>query len=464
MKNKLKVLVVDDEAVVCKNCSRILNSAGYETDSLTSSRVALERIKEDVFDLALVDLKMPGVDGMKLLAAMKKIRPEMQVIIITGYSTVESAVEAVKLGAADFISKPFTPEELVLRVQRAMEKKQLQQENIMLHEELRDKYSFANMIGRDKKMKAVFDAVKKVAPSDSTVLITGESGSGKELVAKAIHYNSSRKAAGFLSIDCGALTESLLESELFGHEKGSFTGAIASKPGLFAAADGGTIFLDEISNVSPAMQAKLLRVLQEREVKPVGSVSPVKINVRVIAATNRDLEAMVREGAFRKDLFYRINIVPVVLPALRERSSDIPLLIDHFLCEFNRKRNKSIKTIDPVAVKMLENYNWPGNVRELENVVERLVVMTDGSVIKPGHLPDSIQKSDISKITSIPKTSSELKKMKKTAREEAVVNIEKNFVLEALKRNNWNISQAAKEVRMQRQNFQLLVKKYQIKA
>lgn len=464
MHNKARILVVDDEAVVCRNCQRILGDLGHEVSTLQSSRVAIERLKEEDFDLAILDVKMPGIDGMELLAAIKKIKPSMIVIIITGYSTVENAVDAVKLGAADYISKPFTPDELTIRVEKALEKKKLLEENVMLHEQLREKHSFGNMVGKDKKMLKVFEVVKKVAPSESTVLITGESGSGKELVAKAIHYNSLRRERPFVSLDCGALSENLMESELFGHVKGSFTGAVSAKPGLFEVADGGTIFLDEIGNISPATQAKLLRVLQEREVKPVGAVETVKVNVRVIAATNKDLEEMIKRKEFREDLYYRLNIVAIRLPGLKERQADIPLLIEHFLSVYNGKRNKQIRRIEPDVMKILENYGWPGNVRELENVVERVVVMAEGDTVKQEHLPANIQKGGVCSGPEIPKDARELKKLKKSAREQAVIDIEKLFVIEALKRNSWNITKAAKEVKMQRQNFQLLVKKYQIKV
>ncbi len=463
MSEKVKVLVVDDDAVVCKNCTRILNSAGYDTYALQSSRIALERIRGEVFDLAVVDMKMPGYSGIELLKSIKEIRPDMAVIIITGYSTIDTAVEAVKNGASDYVAKPFTPDELVVRAGKALENSRLAIKTAALELELRGKYSLGNLIGRDEKMQAVFEVIKKVAPTDSSVFITGESGTGKELAAKAIHHNSLRKDRPFISLDCTSLAENLLESELFGHIKGAFTGASADKQGLFAAADGGTLFLDEIGNISPSIQAKLLRVLQEREVKPVGSVKTVKTDVRIITATNKNIDGMIKEGSFREDLYYRINIVPLHLPPLRERQEDIPVLAGFFLEKYCRERGKAPKVPDADAVLALQSYGWPGNVRELENVIERVVVMADGDVIKTSHLPINLRKNEIHKTSDIAKNSNELKKIKKIARNEAVVNIEKIFVIEALKRNSWNISKAAKDVKMQRQNFQLLIKKYQIK-
>jgi len=463
MAENVKILVVDDELVICNSCFEILTEAGYEVETLQSSRVALEKVQEELYDLVIVDLKMPGLDGMQLLKLIKEKNPEMIVIIITGYSTVENAIEAIKLGASDYIPKPFTPDELTIHVDKALEKRNLIKENRYLREELKEKFQFANIIGKSKKMKEVFKIIEKVAPTDSTVLIHGESGTGKELIARAIHYNSWRKDKPFLSLDCGSLAESLLESELFGHVKGSFTGAIDTKPGLFQAANEGTFFLDEIGNISLSTQAKLLRALQEREIKPVGATKTIKVDIRLITATNKNLETMIKKGAFREDLYYRLNVVPIYLPVLKERHGDIPLLINHFLNKFSRASEKEIKKITPEAMKLFDEYEWPGNVRELENVIERIVIMIDEPIIKPEHLPRNIQDNDIDIITSIPKTIDELKKAKKQIKEKAIKNIEKNFIINALKKNNWNISKAAKDVGMKRQNFQALIRKYQIK-
>jgi len=457
-----KILVVDDEPVVCQSCQRILGRVGYEVKTVLSGKEALKKIKEEIFDIAIVDLKMPGIDGMGVLQRIKEEHPEITVIMITGYSTVETAVEAMKLGAFDYVSKPFTPDELEIIVKNALERKKLLWENRYLKDQLQEKYRFDNIIGKSKKMQEVYRIMEKVAPTDSTVLIYGESGTGKELVARAIHYNSPRKDKPFISLDCGALSESLLESELFGHIKGSFTDAVVTKPGLFEVADGGTFFLDEVSNISLSIQAKLLRVLQEREFKPVGGTNWKKVDIRLIAATNKDLRKMIQEGTFREDLFYRLNIVPIFLPPLRERREDIPLLVSHFLEKYNRERRRSIKRVSPEAMQLLINYSWPGNVRELENVIERVVVMAEEDTIGVEHLPLVIREEKGEEKIAVPRNREELKRLKKEARKRAVAKIEKRFVLEALKRNNWNVTRAAKDVGMQRQNFQALMRKYNI--
>lgn len=456
-----KVLVVDDEIIVCQSCQRILEKSGYEVTTVLNGKEALEKIKEEIFDIAIVDLKMPGIDGMKVLQRIREEHPEIMVIMITGYSTVETAVKAMKLGAFDYVSKPFTPDELDMIVRNALERKKLLWENRYLRGQLQEKYRFNNIIGKSKRMQEVYRIMEKVAPTDSTVIIYGESGTGKELVARAIHYNSPRKDKPFISVDCGALSESLLESELFGHIRGSFTDAVVTKPGLFEVANGGTFFLDEVSNISLSIQAKLLRVLQEREFRPVGGTSWKKVDLRLIAATNKDLKKMIQEGAFREDLFYRLNIVPIFLPPLRERREDIPLLVSHFLEKFNRERGRNIKGVSPEAMQLLVNYPWPGNVRELENVIERVVVMTEENTIGVEYLPVAIRE-EAGEETTVPRNSQELKKLKKELRKKAVAKIEKKFVLEALRRNKGNITRAAKDVGMHRQNFQALMRKYNI--
>ncbi|MBC7189248.1 sigma-54-dependent Fis family transcriptional regulator [Candidatus Aerophobetes bacterium] len=462
MRKKGSIIVIDDEEVICESCRRILEEAGFEVETVTNSRKALDRIREKLFDVAIVDLKMPEIDGMEILRRIKKHSPEVMVIIITGYSTVDSAVKAMKMGAFDYVPKPFTPDELEMIVKNALEKKRLIFENRYLRSQLKEKYSFYNIIGKSPKMQEVYQTLEKVAPTDSTVLIYGESGTGKELVAKAIHYNSPRRDKPFISVDCGALSESLLESELFGHVKGSFTDAVVTKPGLFEVANGGTFFLDEVGNISLSIQAKLLRVLQEREFKPVGGTKWKKVDIRLIAATNQDLEKLIREGKFREDLFYRLNIVPIFLPPLRERKEDIPLLAFHFLQKFNQERNKNVKGISPEAMEILINYSWPGNVRELENVIERLIVMSEEEVIKPHHLPLSIRGKEPTIEVETPRSWEEMKKLKKELKRKVTEKIERKFLIETLRRNNWNITRSAKDVGMQRQNFQALLKKYNI--
>lgn len=460
MSQKVKILVVDDEPVVCRNCFKILTEFGYEVETLQSSRTALERVKEEFFDVIILDLKIPGIDGLELLRLIKEINSEIIIIMITGYSTVESAVDSMKLGAFDYIPKPFTPSELSVRVEKALEKRSLVQENRYLREELKEKYKFGNIIGKSKRMQEVYQTIEKVASIDSAILIYGENGSGKELIARAIHYNSPRKGKPFISLHCDSLTE------LLGHLKDSFTGTIVTKPGIFETAEGGTFFLDEIGALSLPIQAKLLRILQEREIKPVGTTKTTKSDIRFIAATNKNLSEMIKKQTFREDLFYRLSVVPIFLPSLRDREGDIPLLVSHFLEKFNQERKKNIKGISSETMKLLEEYNWPGNVRELENIVERIVVMTNEEVIRPEHLPLNIQKNKVNTMTSmdIPKNSEEFKKLKKRVKEESIKNIEKLFVNEALKRNNWNITKAAEDVGMKRQNFQTLIKKHQIKS
>lgn len=462
MTNTFKILVVDDEPIVCQSCFKVLSKAGYLVETLQSSRVALERVKEEAFDLAIVDLRMPGIDGMEFLQLAKETRPELLVIMITGYSTIENAVDAMKIGASDYIPKPFTPGELVMRVEKLLEKRNLIQENRYLRQELQNRYKFKNIIGRSQKMQDVFRIVEKVAPTDSTVLILGESGTGKELIARAIHYNSLRRGREFIPVECTSLSETLLESELFGHIKGSFTGATMTKPGLFEVANGGTFFLDEIGNLPMGTQTKLLRVLQEREIKPVGGTTLIKVDIRLVAATNKDIETMVKENTFRDDLFYRINVVPIFLPPLRERKGDIPLLANFFLEKYNREREKNIRGFAGEVLNIFEEYDWPGNVREFENIVERMVVMADEDIIQAEHLPANMKKRKNVNEIPIPQNRVELKKIKKKAREDIVKEIDRAFVIQALKRNEWNITRAAKEIGMKRQNFQSLMKKCRI--
>lgn len=460
---KQKLLVVDDEPIICRTCFKILNDAGYDVKTLMSGSEALPVVEKEMVDVLLLDLKMPGIDGMEILKELKQVSPEIIIIIITGYATVDSAVEAMKLGAYDYISKPFTADELCIRVEKALEKRKLITENVYLRQELTERYKFSNIIGKSKVMQEVFRIIEKVAPTNSTILIRGQSGTGKELIARAIHHHSLRKDKKFIAVDCAALPETLLESELFGHVKGSFTGAIVSKTGLLEIANEGTFFLDEVGDLSPGIQAKLLRVLQEKEVRPVGGVRTIKIDVRLIVATNKELEKMIGQGQFREDLFYRLNIVPIFLPPLKERKEDIPLLVNHFLKIPNQKRYKKLKTVSPQAMSLLMEYNWPGNVRELENLIERLVVMIDDEVIKPEHLPLNMQDKKVCVNITPPKTRIELKKIKKHIRAEAVKNIERAFLIDALNKNDWNISKSARAVGMKRQNFQSLVRKYKIK-
>ncbi|MCX8117269.1 MAG: sigma-54 dependent transcriptional regulator [Desulfobacterota bacterium] len=463
MASSPRILVVDDEAIVCESCQRILEDEGLEVETALSGAEAFAKMRENPYDIVITDLKMPGIDGMEVLRTIKREYPDTIVIMITGFSTVETAVEAMKLGAFDYIPKPFTPDEVSVVVKKAIEQKKLLLENVYLRQELQEKYGFHNIIGKSKKMQEIYRIIAKVAPTDSTVLIHGQSGTGKELIARAIHYNSPRRDKQFVTVDCAVLAENLLESELFGHIRGSFTGAVTTKPGLFEVADGGTLFLDEIGNISLAIQAKLLRVLQEREFTPVGGTKSKKVDIRLIAATNKDLEKMIQEGTFREDLYYRLNIVPIFLPPLKERQEDIPALAMHFLKKYSEEMGKSIKGFTPEAMERLMKYPWPGNVRELENVIERTVVMMDEEMVRVEHLILPGQKR-AEEIERIPMTSEELKEIKKQLREKAVEEVERAFVIKALERNQWNVTRAAEEVGMLRPNFQALMRKYGLRV
>jgi DNA-binding NtrC family response regulator len=460
-----RILVVDDERIVCESCQRILEEESYEVECVLSGQEAIERMKADPFDIVITDLKMPGVDGMEVLKSIREDYPDTVVIMITGFSTVETAVEAMKLGAFDYIPKPFTPDEVSIVVKKALETRSLLLENIYLRQELREKYGFHNIVGKSKKMQEIYRVIAKVAMTDSTVLIYGQSGTGKELIARAVHFNSPRREKPFVPVDCAVLSENLLESELFGHIRGSFTGAVSTKPGLFEVADGGTLFLDEVGNISLAIQAKLLRVLQEREFTPVGGTKPKKVDIRLIAATNKDLEKMIHDETFREDLYYRLNIVPITLPLLKDRQEDIPLLASHFLKKYAEEMGKVIKGFTPEAMKRLMKYSWPGNVRELENVVERSVVMIDDEMVRPEHLilPRTQEREEPMEVQA-PHTSDELKEIKKHLREKAVEDVERAFVISALERNKWNVTRAAEEVGMLRPNFQALMKKYNLRV
>jgi two-component system response regulator PilR (NtrC family) len=383
-----RILVVDDEQSMRELLSIMLRKEGYEVVTADNGEKALKAVQNDIFDLVITDLKMPQMDGMTLLKAVKESSPDTIVIIITAFGTTEGAEKARLLGAYDYIGKPFNNDEIKLVIQNALEKGHLRKENILLKREIESRMGFENFIGKSEPMQRIFSLIRQVADTKSTVLITGESGTGKELVARALHAQGSRNAHPFVTVNCGALPETLLESELFGYMKGSFTGAVANKQGLFETANGGTIFLDEISTMTPALQVKLLRVLQEREFKRVGGTADIKVDVRVIAATNRELLADVNKGLFREDLFYRLNVMPIHLPPLRERKDDIPLLINFFLKKSSSGREP--KKISSEAMNRLLSHRWPGNVRELENTVERLNILASGDTIRIEHIPDSI--------------------------------------------------------------------------
>lgn len=381
MSNKLSVLIIDDEEAIRDSCKQVLRKEGYAVETSVDGLQGIKLFKQKAIDVVLLDLKLPGMQGKDVLTRLKKEAAEVPVIIITGFATIESAVDTIKRGAFDYIAKPFSPEELRVTVKKAIKSKELYAKSLSIQEELEDKATFDMVIGNSQAMESVMNIVRQVSATESTVLITGESGTGKEMLAAEIHKHSLRKTAPFVVVDCGSLVETLFESELFGHVKGSFTGATETKHGRFEVANGGTIFLDEISNISLNIQAKLLRAIQEREITRVGSTTPIKVDLRIIAATNEDLVECVKAGKFREDLFYRLSVVPLHIPALRERKEDIPMLIEHFISKYNSIAKKNIKGISPHIQKALSEYEWPGNIRELENTIERAVVLSKNDQI-----------------------------------------------------------------------------------
>jgi DNA-binding NtrC family response regulator len=443
------ILVIDDEEVMRDSCKQILSSPEYNVVVAEDGIEGLKILKDKQFDIVLLDLKMPAMDGIEVLKKIKENNSETIVIIITGYGSVEIAVDAMKIGADDFIAKPFTPDGLRVIVRKAIEKKNLITENTFLKEQLMVRNEGEMIIGSNKTIREIYKLVRKVAPTDTTVLIFGESGTGKELIARAIHHYSLRKDKPFVAVDCGSLAQNLIESELFGHIKGSFTGAVATKYGRFELANGGTIFLDEISNVGLGIQAKLLRAIQEREIIKVGDSTPVKIDVRIIAATNKDLEERIKEGKFRDDLFYRLNVVPVFLPALRERKDDVPALVDYFIKKYCNKRKKEIVTISNEAMKMLIDYDWPGNIRELENFIERIIVLTESKVIRPNDI--AYCKQGIN--NDAKENGFEIK---------TITEMEKSYIAKILDLAKWQKSKASKLLGIDRKTLYRKMKEYKI--
>ena len=384
---KGKVIVIDDEVNAAAALETLLQEDGYEVSRAHDARSGLGLLEKTDADVVLTDLRMPGMDGLELLTRIKEIRPEVMVLLMTAYGTVKTAVKAMKLGAEDYLGKPIDVEELELVLERVLEKKRLLEETQVLRERVGKKYRFDNLVGESPEILAAVKAVQQVASSSASVLLLGESGTGKELFAQAIHQNSPRRAKPFIKVACAALPETLLESELFGHEKGSFTGALYTRAGRFEAADGGTLFLDEIGDISPTVQVKLLRFLEEREFERVGGNRTFRVDVRIVVATHRDLYRKVQEGTFREDLYYRLNVVEIHVPALRERTGDIPLLAHHFLRKFAAANDKDVREFDDDVLTMLLRHAWPGNVRELENAMERAVVMSEDQVLRPAHFP-----------------------------------------------------------------------------
>lgn len=460
----VNILVIDDEKAICDGCRLVLSDHGYEVDTCQVGQKGLDKLLRGQYDLTLVDMKLPDIHGMEIIKALKRKKPGVYVIVMTGYSSVKNAVEAMKGGAFDYLSKPFGDEELLIAVEKAIENRRLKDENRYLRQQLSNRFDFNDIVGENSNILKLFEEIKKVAPTDSTVLLCGETGTGKELFAKAIHAQSKRAGRQFVPVDCSTFASSVLESELFGHVKGAFTGAVKDKAGIFEAADGGSLFLDEIANLDMSIQGKLLRAMESQEFKPVGGSHLKKSDVRIISATNRDLRAMVDEGCFREDFFYRLNVFPLFIPPLRERKDDIPRLLYHFLRVYSRQAGKRIDGFSDDALEMLSSYNWPGNVRQLKNTVERLIILSEGQILDDRSLSDNWETQGPSSRNLIPETLEKLRKVKKDLLENQFGQIENAFLQQALLAEKGNISRAARRVGMQRSNFSAMMKKHRLSA
>ncbi|MDA7528000.1 sigma-54 dependent transcriptional regulator [bacterium] len=456
MSNQGSLIVVDDDRHICEAMADYLRSLGHRTETAMTCRSALDRIKKFNFQVVICDVNLPDQDGFQLLEWVTANKPDTSVILLTGYGTIESAVEAIRLGAFDYLTKPVIDDELNFSIQRALGQRQIVEENKKLKQQLNEKHGISNIIGRDYKMAKMFDLLESVSDTRTTVLILGENGTGKTMTARAIHQLSSRKDKPFVEVACGALPDSLLESELFGHVQGAFTGATHDKEGKFLQADGGTLFLDEIGTASPSLQVKLLRVLQDREFEPVGGTKTHKVDVRLVLATNEDLEARVKSGEFRQDLYYRINVIGVTQPPLRERIGDIPLLVEHYIQEFNSQTGKEIRGFNEQALQSLQRYNWPGNVRELVNVVERAVVLSKDDLITAHDLPEQLRQEQkespgtVNRLAGNPNLKS------------ALADPERQIIIDALEQNGWNRQDTARLLGINRTTLYKKMKKYDI--
>lgn len=451
-----RVLILDDESSLRTALFRVFDRKGLNV--LTANRIEEAKMLaqgETALDLAILDLNLPDGDGIEFMSYLKNLNPAIEVIILTGHGSIESAIRATQKGAFHFVTKPFNLEELMSLVEKALTHKKLQQENNQLRSELNKKYKFDQIVGSSEPIQNVLRLIERVADSDSTVLIQGESGTGKELIAKAIHYNSHRSQSPFIAINCGAIPSELLESELFGHIKGAFTGAVANRTGRFEMADGGTLFLDEIGDLEPSLQVKILRALQERSFEPVGSTKTVSVDVRVIAATNIDLEVAVENGQFREDLFYRLNVIPIQVPALRERKTDIPLLLNHFVQIFNKNKGRGLQGMSPETLECLTQYPWPGNIRELENLVERMSILKGQGILNPEDLPLKYrslkQNTHEIGVIDIPEDGMDFNS--------AVDSYENALIIKALEKTGWNRNQAAALLRLNRTTLVEKIKK-----
>jgi len=463
-----KILVIDDEKSVCVTCSRILEADGHAVEYVTSGVEGVHRTIRGGYDIVLLDLKMPDIAGMEALELIRRDRPDVTVIIITGYASIQTSIEAIKKGAFNYVPKPFTPEELSVVVSKALEDRKVRTENEFLKEELSRMQRQMKILGRSTASEELKAQILKIAPTNFTVTVYGESGTGKELIAQAIHESSQRADRPYVTVDISSLTPTLVESELFGHVKGAFTGATQNRPGYFMIANTGTLFLDEISNINLEVQGKLLRVLESRKVRPVGSEVEHEVDVRIITATNRDLYQLVEQGKFREDLYYRLNVIPITVPPLRDRQDDIPLLASHFLREAKASSGSRVQGFTTAVVAKLLAYHWPGNVRELKNIVERLVATVDADHIGVEHLPPSIAgrlpfEEDVG-LASAPATARDLVEAKRKVKELVYEEVERQFVASALQRAEGNVTRAAELVGMQRPNFHALMRKYGIRG
>jgi two-component system response regulator AtoC len=451
-----RILLIDDEENFRHMLSVILKKRGYDVEAASNGMEGLKKVDTGSYDTVLCDIRMPQMDGLEFLKEAQKAGCESTIIMMSAYGTLDTAIEAMKLGAYDYISKPFKPDEIILTLKKAEERERLRRENLFLKKEVQKEYSFENIISKNERMRQIFDTIQKVAKYKSTILIAGESGTGKELVAKAIHFNSDRSDHPFIPVNCGAIPENLLESELFGHTKGSFTNAVRTKKGLFEEADGGTMFLDEIGELPLQLQVKLLRVLQDGEIRRIGDSKAITIDVRIIAATIKDLDKEVREGKFRDDLFYRLNVLPIKIPPLRDRKEDISILVDHFIHKYSRELNKPIEGITPEALNPLLNYNWNGNVRELENVIERAIVLTESKQIQVDNLPIEIQNPREESRLSLLNDELSIKKASRY--------LEIDLIKKALNKTKGNHTHAAKLLEISHRALLYKIKEYGIEV
>ncbi len=466
MEEKVNILVIDDERAICISCKKILEEAGYSVDTVQSGIDGANRAIGGNYDIVLLDLKLKDALGLEILEQIRSKRQDISIIIITGYATIQTSIEAIKKGAFDYVPKPFSPDELIISVKKALEDRNLRKEDERLRSEIERMNKSTKIIFRSKIMEDVMNQILKIAPTDFTVTIYGESGTGKELIAQAIHQNSLRKDGPFVGVDLSSLAPTLIGYELFGHVKGAFTGATCGRPGYFLMANQGTLFLDEISNTSLELQGKLLRVIETKKIRPVGSEKEIDIDVRIITATNKDLVQMIDKGQFREDLFYRLNVIPINLPPLRERTDDIPILAMYFLSQAQEELKTRVRAFSNKAMAKLISHKFPGNIRELRNIIERIAATTDSDIVRLSDLPEEVRcaqniVSDSER--SVPRTFEELQEVKRRLREAIFSQVEKNFVLDALNRSGWNVTRAAELVGMLRPNFHALMRKYGIK-